>query len=195
MYLPIVGLAAAMASARTISIPRPLALGAITVLVAAMATLSSLRLKVWSSSEALWTNAVLRQPNNGLVLMSMGKALEDLGRFDEAFQFYERAAVPGSDVRVQVLSNMAMLHTRPELTNLFDLNRALTLLNVALTESKDTKVQVFLRYNMARLELMRGNKELAREKLETLLKDIQQMGDFRFQHAGVLARRLLDEIK
>ncbi len=98
LYLPLVGLAVAVAAGL-----RPLGSllkGRMTMVAAAAAGVAGLLLPVilsaghvraWRNSLTLWKNCVELDPYNSLANRSVGDHLSDMGMFDQAIPYYERA--------------------------------------------------------------------------------------------------------
>jgi tetratricopeptide (TPR) repeat protein len=98
MFFPFVGLALAASWAAALwlfrrSVPRAVWASACVLVPAALAWGAHERNKVWHSDESLWYDVTVKSPRNGRGLMNYGLSQMELGRYDVALDYFERAAV------------------------------------------------------------------------------------------------------
>ena len=68
------------------------------------------RCHVWSSSELLWGDAVIKGPNNGRSQMNYGLTLMEKGKYEEALPYFQKAIVllpywANSNINMAILKN------------------------------------------------------------------------------------------
>jgi tetratricopeptide (TPR) repeat protein len=98
MFFPFVGLTLAASWTAALwlfrrSGPRAVWASACVLVLAALAWGTHERNKVWQTDESLWYDVTVKSPRNGRGLMNYGLSQMELGRYDVALDYFERAAV------------------------------------------------------------------------------------------------------
>ncbi|MGD0036094.1 MAG: tetratricopeptide repeat protein [Bacteroidota bacterium] len=94
MYLPMVGVSISLVSSVFMILPKlktTYIYSCIALLIFVLGILSHSRNEIWKNELTLWTDATENAPNNARAWYSKGKALEELGKLEEAIKSYDKA--------------------------------------------------------------------------------------------------------
>ncbi|HUG36258.1 MAG TPA: tetratricopeptide repeat protein [Candidatus Limnocylindrales bacterium] len=93
-----------------------LAVGAAVALIAGLAALTVLQVRVWHDSVSLWTHAAAVEPESDIPIFYLGWALTDARRFDEAGAHFTRALARVPDrlpeLRAEILTQRGIVAQR-----------------------------------------------------------------------------------
>jgi len=180
LYLPsagfclLVGYAVALATAVASAPRRAAAFGAMAVALLGFAVATAARNRVWSSDLALWTDTEQKNPDSGMPARSLGTALLNAGRSDDAKRAYEVALQRRNSAggRSTILSNLGTIALQEGA-----LDRAEELYRAALTAQATPDIL----FNLGVISLQRaqsarnaGDNDAARGQAESAVAALER---------------------
>jgi tetratricopeptide (TPR) repeat protein len=90
---------------------KKVAMGILIAAVAVMAVVAVHRNMIWKDELSLWTDSVKKAPGKYTSNLNLGRALYDLGRLDEAYEYFDRA-VKIHPAGFKALSNRGVIKIR-----------------------------------------------------------------------------------
>lgn len=192
MYFSVVGLAGliGLAIPQSSNLTPKLRNIFLAVIALILAMLSFQRTKVWNNSRDLFQDTVAKAPWSGLAHLSLGRSLEESGDYASAISEYGSAASIDPAVSAMAYSNISMLFSKPELPSLYSLEKARMYLERAVKSPTTTFQRLGIKFNMARLQLLIGHKDKARNLTEELLREIEDFHDGRIEYLRQLTEAL-----
>ena len=172
LYLPLFGAATAFATIFYLLVEKltgpssgKLLLLSATLLAAMLSVSTYQRNHIWGDPVRLWQDVVAKSPNKARPINNLGKALEGVGRRDEAFRAFSRAITlePGYYKAYYNLADLYLVSDQPE--------KALLLLQTAIRLNPDFTEA----YVSAGAALMRAGK--FREVTTFLEQNLDRIGD------------------
>ena len=94
LYLPMFGFAVAISAAweRLVTTRRPaVGIAAITAVIIALGTLTTIRNTVWDTELSLWNDAIHKSPDKARPYLNVGRAWYNAGDYNRAGQFFREA--------------------------------------------------------------------------------------------------------
>jgi tetratricopeptide (TPR) repeat protein len=175
----------------------PIPLARIFVFIGATSTVALAwnRAEVWTSDLLLWRDTVQKFPQSAIAHNNLAMAEEREGRFAEATSEYEKVLILGQADGSDNLAynNLALLHSRRDLPQYFDLNKAIVYLQSGIARAPKEEDTFTMKYNLALAYLDSGDKVKAKEILVPLKLKLSE-ADARYIDLRRRTERLLSSL-
>lgn len=170
MYLAIIGLAMIAAS-----IGKSFLRFLTPMILICWTFLSFQQSHAWKNSLSLWYSAAAVVPENPIVQNNLALELQKSGYIAEATATYERALAlnPHPAFRSLLANNLGIIYSNTGYAH-YDLNRAAMFFQQAIGNAPTKQDAFEARYNLAMVNIDRGNRQEAIRMLQELKQDLEK---------------------
>lgn len=136
--------------------------------------------EIWLTNLKLWEDTVPKNPDNILARNALGLEYHERKRYKESIEHFEyvlKMNVPTS-LKLKAINNLANIYTDKNYTG-YDLSKAAQLYEMAIQGAERPNQTYELRVNLAQTWYLMGQKDQARQLLQSIFFEVQRDPDSR----------------